>query len=36
LAIFIPDKLKAPDPDAFVKDAVEETTTDVEPEHAKT
>ena len=32
----MPDRLKAPDPDAFVKAAIGETTTDVEPEQAKT
>ena len=31
----MPDRLKAPDPDAFVKAAIGETTTDVEPEQAK-
>ena len=31
----MPDSLKAPEPDAFAKAAIGETTTDVEPEQAK-
>jgi hypothetical protein len=35
LEIFIPERLYSPDPDEFVKAAIGEIFTAVEPEHAK-